>query len=99
MVTCSHCGDDIQPGAVYCANCGIPVHSEQGPSYRTGYLSGLSFIIGIVIGLILLGIGIFISLYSADIGMAGSAFVGYAILVIGIVVLIISILMFGRIRT
>jgi hypothetical protein len=51
------------------------------------------------VGLILLGIGMFMSLYSAEIGMAGSEFIGYAILVAGIIILAISFLMFGRLRS
>gem|GEM_PF-2544264 len=99
MVTCSRCGKDNQPESVYCENCGIPVHREQGPSYRSGYRSRLYFIALFFVGLILLGIGMFMSLYSAEIGMAGSEFIGYAILVAGIIVLAISFLMFGRLRS
>ncbi|HUL39165.1 MAG TPA: zinc ribbon domain-containing protein [Methanomassiliicoccales archaeon] len=98
MVTCSHCGDEIQPGAVYCDNCGVPVHSEQGQSYRIPYLSRLWFLLGLFAGLILLGLGLLISLFAADMGMAGNQAFGYAMVVIGIILLVISAMMFGRMK-
>jgi hypothetical protein len=98
LVTCSRCGKDNQPEAVYCDNCGIPVQSEQGESYREGHRSRLVFIIGIVVGIMLVGAGIVIGLFSADVSMSGSEYVGYAMLVIGIIVLAFSALMFGRLK-
>jgi hypothetical protein len=51
-----------------------------------------------VAGLLLVGRGIVISQFSAGVGMSGSELFGYAMLVIGIMVLVISALMFGRLR-
>ena len=98
MVTCSRCGKDNQPEAVYCDNCGIPVNKEQVPSPQTGYRSRLIFIIGMLAGLLLVGLGIVISQFSSDVGMSGSELFGYAMLVIGIIALVVSALMFGRLR-
>ena len=96
MVTCSRCGKDNQPEAVYCDNCGIPVHKEQAESLETGYQSRLTFIGGIITGFLLVGVGIVLSLYAASFGMSGSEIVGYVILVGGIIVLGVAFLMFGR---
>jgi hypothetical protein len=99
LVTCSRCGKDNQPEAVYCDNCGVPVHEEKSEPLRDGYRSRSVFIVGIVLGILLVGVGIVIGLFSADVGMSGSEYVGYAMLVVGIIVLAISALMFGRLRT
>jgi hypothetical protein len=96
VVTCGRCGKDNQPEAVYCDNCGIPVHKEQAESLGTGYQSRLMFIGGMIAGLLLVGVGIVLSLYAANFGMAGSEIVGYVMLVGGIIVLGVALLMFGR---
>jgi len=98
MVTCSKCGKDNQPTSVYCDNCGIPVHREQGESLHAGHRSRYIFIGGIFAGIFLVGLGIVIGMFSAEVGMSGSEYIGYALLVIGIIVLGISALMFGRIK-
>lgn len=96
MVKCSRCGKDNQPESVYCDNCGIPVYKEQGESLSTGYQSRLMFIVGIIAGFLLVGVGIVLSLYSANFGMSGSEIIGYVMLVGGIIVLGVAFLMFGR---
>jgi uncharacterized membrane protein YvbJ len=96
MVTCSKCGKDNQPEATYCDNCGIPVYREQGESLQTGYKERMTFFIGIIVALTLIGLGIVLSLYAANFGMAGSEIIGYVMLVGGIVLLMVDYIMFGR---
>jgi uncharacterized membrane protein len=54
------------------------------------------FIGGIIVGFLLVGVGIVLSLYAANFGMSGSEIVGYVMLVGGIIVLGVAFLMFGR---
>jgi len=98
MVTCRKCGKDNQPESVYCDNCGIPVHREQGESLHAGHRPRYVFIGGIIAGILLLGLGIVIGLFSAYVSMSGSEYVGDVLIVIGIIVLAVSALMFGRIK-
>jgi len=99
MVKCNSCGNENQPAAVYCSNCGITVHMEQAESLRTAYRARMAFIVGAIVGILLIGLGLVISLFSADIGMAGSEAIGYALLVSGILVLLVGFLMYGRLRS
>ena len=96
MVKCSKCGKDNQPEAVYCDNCGIPVYKEQGESLQADYKERMTFLIGVIAAFVLIGRGIFLSLYAANFGMAGSEVIGYVMVVGGIVVLVVAYVMFGR---
>ncbi|MDD1770102.1 MAG: hypothetical protein LUO79_03360 [Methanomassiliicoccales archaeon] len=44
----------------------------------------------------MLGLGVIISQFSGSIGMSGNEAVGYAMMVVGILVLGYSVIMFGR---
>lgn len=96
MVTCSKCGKDNQPEATYCDNCGVPVQLAQGEPLSSRYKSRVGFMVGIMAGILLVGVGIVLGLYAESFGMSGSEVFGYALIVGGIAVLIVSVLLFLR---
>ena len=96
MVMCSNCGAENQQSSVYCANCGIPVRREQGEPLENTYRATFGFLIAMSLGVLLLGLGVIISQFSGSIGMSGNEAVGYAMMVVGILVLGYSVIMFGR---
>jgi len=89
MVACTHCGTDNQPNAVYCSNCGVPVHEEQ--YRRREFDRGRTIIIAI-------GIGLVLGMFGAQMGMRTDDATGTVVLVLGVVVFLLSFLVFRDLR-
>jgi len=99
MVNCTHCGSDNQPNAVYCSNCGIPVQEAQNQrrEFDSWYSVGLA--IGMMVaGVVLMGLGAVVGLFGSQIGMRTDDVVGSVVFVLGIAALILSLVLFRRLR-
>jgi uncharacterized membrane protein YvbJ len=99
MVSCTHCGSDNQPNAVYCTNCGIPVREAQ--NQRREFDNGYSIALAIgtmVAGVALMGMGAVIGLFGSQMNLVTNDVIGYAIFVLGIIVFLLSFLLFRRLH-
>lgn len=98
MVKCSKCGKEHQLDGAYCSNCSIPVQGDQRESLQTSHQNRVRLIVGVLAGITLLGVGMVLGLFGDAMGMSGTTGIGYAILVVGIIVILASIVLFGWLR-
>ncbi|MDD1766084.1 MAG: zinc ribbon domain-containing protein [Methanomassiliicoccales archaeon] len=99
MVTCTHCGSDNQPNAVYCNNCGVPVHKAQYQRREFNSGSSVALAVGMmVVGVMLMGLGLVVGLFGGQMGMRTDDIIGYVIFVFGVIVFSLSFLLFRRLR-
>jgi uncharacterized membrane protein YvbJ len=98
LVKCSKCGKEDQLDGVYCSNCGIPVQGDQRESLQADHQSRVRLIVGVLAGITLLGVGMVLGLFGDAMDMSGTTGVGYVILVVGIIVILASIVLFGWLR-
>lgn len=79
----------------YCSNCSVPVVGGQRESLQEAHRSRVRLMVGVVLGVLLTGVGLVSALFGADMGMPESQGLGVGLVVVGIIILVASVILFG----
>lgn len=82
----------------YCSNCSIPVKKGQRESFREVLVARQWLIVAFTISVLLIGLGMALALFGAEMGMPRSQGLGFGLTLIGIIVLVGSVILFGWIK-